>query len=75
VAGSKEDVDCSSCGGYRKTGESELLRRIEQAQREQGEELDLSGLYLLSLPKTLSQLTQLKSLKLGYNKIYDQTNR
>jgi internalin A len=48
--------------------ESELLALIEQAEREQWEELDLSGQGMTELPPALRQLRQLKRLKLGYDR-------
>src|SRR5688500_13862154 len=43
----------------------ELLALIEQAEREQWEELDLSGLRLTELPPEIGRLRQLKRLHVG----------
>jgi internalin A len=45
--------------------EQELLGLIEQAEREQWEELDLSGLELTELPPEIGRLWRLKALNLG----------
>lgn len=43
--------------------------RIEEAQRSAAEELDLQSMNLTALPESLGQLTQLKSLEIGFNKL------
>lgn len=52
----------------RRMTEPELLQLIERAKREGWTELDLSGQDLTSLPYELSELFQLRVLKLGWNR-------
>ena len=47
----------------------EAERRIEEVQRSGGKALDLRRLALTRLPESLAQLTQLHSLRLGYNRL------
>jgi Leucine-rich repeat (LRR) protein/GTPase SAR1 family protein len=49
--------------------ELEAIRRIEEAEKTQANELDLSGLNLTYLPEAVGRLTALTTLKLSYNQL------
>ena len=50
-------------------GYQEALRRIEEAQVNGVTELDLSGLFLTTVPPEVGQLTNLKTLRLMSNQL------
>ena len=52
----------------------ELRKLINQADRENWNEVDLSGLDLVELPSEIGDLHKLKILKLGYNQTTKKYN-